>query len=184
MRRKLQRNGVVGSQHRGRASQGKDRKGVAPVRLEGWKEVYQNLLYWKQVYWVAASSSSVETYSNDDVESVMPTIFYTMRTYNVTWNIHNKMEEAEGDEKAGVRESDRQLYRSGWVEGRLRWPVVVVLVVGKGEDNKKLCLTGGGDDNNDGKFRSGDGRRKIAAVDIQDNRNIRYGYTWKWRRQE
>ena len=75
--------------------------------------MYQNLLYWKQVYWVAASSSSVETYSNDDVESVMPTIFYTMRTYNVTWNIHNKMEEAEGDEKAGVRESDRQLYRSG-----------------------------------------------------------------------
>ena len=61
----------------------------------------------------------VGPYTNGDVSSVMPTIFQTMRADMVTWTVHNKMEETEGNTEAGAIESGVQFQRSGWGEGRL-----------------------------------------------------------------
>ena len=55
----------------------------------------------------------VGPYTNGDVSSVMPTIFQTMRADMVTWTVHNKMEETEGNTEAGAIESGVQFQRSG-----------------------------------------------------------------------
>ena len=57
-------------------------------------------------------------YTNDDVSSVMPEIFQTMRLDTLTCTVHNKMWEAERYMDAGVRESNLQCLRSGLGEGR------------------------------------------------------------------
>ena len=36
-------------------------------------------------------------YTNGNVASVMPASFHKMRIDTVTWNVHNDIEEAEGD---------------------------------------------------------------------------------------
>ena len=52
-------------------------------------------------------------YPNGNVASVIPTIFQTMRTDSVTWNVHDKMEEAEGGTESGMRYTNGQRLRSG-----------------------------------------------------------------------